>query len=90
MLLSQASTKGIRYQRGEKRFIIYTDGSATAGTLNGGAGMEVTEGDPTNPTTLLTKQQRGAAITSSSDRESGRAIGARAALAITRCRGHLH
>ncbi len=49
------------------RFIIYTDGSATAGTVNGGAGMVVTEGDPANPTTLLTKQQRGAAFTSSYD-----------------------
>ncbi len=27
--------------------------------------MVVTEGDPANPTTLLTKQQRGAAFTSS-------------------------
>ncbi len=45
------------------RFIIYTDGSATAGTLYGGAEMVVTEGDPANPTTLLTKQQRRAAIT---------------------------
>ncbi len=51
------------------RFIIYADGSATAGTLNGGAGMVVTEGDPANPTTLLTKQQRGAAFTSSYDEE---------------------
>ncbi len=50
------------------RFIIYTDDSATAGTLNGGAGMVVTEGDPANPTTLLT-QQRGAVITSSYDEE---------------------
>ncbi len=49
------------------RFIIYTDGSATAGTPRGGAGMVVTEGDPANPTALLTKQQRGAAITSSYD-----------------------
>ncbi len=40
------------------------DGLATARTLSGGAGMVVTEGDPANPTTLLTKQQRGAAITS--------------------------
>ncbi len=39
------------------RFIIYSDGSATARTLNGGAGMVVTEGDLANPTTLLTKQQ---------------------------------
>ncbi len=29
--------------------------------------MVVTEGDPANPTTLLTKQQRGAAITASYD-----------------------
>ncbi len=50
-------------------FIIYINGSATAGTLNGSAGMVVTEGDPANPTTLLTKQQRGAAITSSYDVE---------------------
>ncbi len=51
------------------RFIIYTHGSAKAGTLNGGAGMVVTEGDPANPPTLLTKQERGAAITSSYDEE---------------------
>ncbi len=51
------------------RLIIYTDGSATAGTLKGGAGMVVTEGDPANPTTLLTKQKRGAAFTSSYDEE---------------------
>ncbi len=31
--------------------------------------MVVTEGDPANPTTLFTKQQRGAAITSSYDEE---------------------
>ncbi len=51
------------------RFIIYTDGSATAGTLSGGAATVVTGGDPTNPTTPLTKQQRGAAFTSSYDEE---------------------
>ncbi len=34
-------------------------------TLNGGAGMVVTEGVPANPTTLLTKQQDCAAITTS-------------------------
>ncbi len=31
--------------------------------------MVVTQGDPAKPTTLLTKQQRGAAITSSNDAE---------------------
>ncbi len=49
--------------------MIYTDGSATAGALRGGAGMVVTEGDPANPTNLLTKQRRGAAFTSSYDEE---------------------
>ncbi len=42
---------------------------ATPGTLSGGTGMAVTEGDPANPTTLLTKQQRGSAINSSYDEE---------------------
>ncbi len=51
------------------RFIIYTDGSATAGTLSGGAVVVVTEGDPANPMTLFTKQQRGTTITSSYDEE---------------------
>ncbi len=51
------------------RFIIYTGASATAGTLIGGAGLVVTEGYPANPTKLLTKQQRGAVITSSYDEE---------------------
>ncbi len=51
------------------RFIIYTDGSATAGTISGGASMVVTEGDPANPTTLFTKQQCGAAFTSSYDED---------------------
>ncbi len=51
------------------RFITYTVGSASALTLNGCAGMVVTKGDPVNPTTLLTKQQRGAAFTSSYEKE---------------------
>ncbi len=45
------------------------DGSATAGTISGGAGLVVTEGDPANPTTLLTKQQRRAAITLAGNEE---------------------
>ncbi len=63
--------------------MIYTYGSIRAGTLSGGAGIVVTEGDPANPTTLLMMQQRGAAITSSNDEE-------KAAPAISRSRGHLH
>ncbi len=72
------------------RFIIYIDGSPTGGTPNGGAGMVVTEGDPANPTTLLTKQQRGAAITSSYDEEKAVMRMALEWLAISRSRGHLH
>ncbi len=55
-----------------ERFIIFTDGSATAGTLIGGSGMVATEGDPNNATTLLMKQQLGAAITSSYDEEKAK------------------
>ncbi len=47
------------------RFIICTDGSATGGTLNGCGGKVVSEGEPANPSTLLTKLHRGAVLTSS-------------------------
>ncbi len=57
----------IRYRN--TRFIIYTDASATAGTLIGGAGIVVTEGYPANLMILLTKQQRGAVVTASYDEE---------------------
>ncbi len=60
------------------RFIIYTDGSATAGTLSGGVGMVVTEGDPASYYLIIRR------------RESGHAHGSRVALAISRSRGHLH
>jgi ribonuclease HI len=49
--------------------VVYTDGSATEGTRNGGAGAVVAINDPWNPvvnTTILTK---GAAFTSSYDEE---------------------
>ncbi len=39
---------------------VHIDGSAIVGTLNGGAGIAVAERGPPKPTTLLTKQQRGA------------------------------
>ncbi len=51
------------------RFIIYADGSATAGTLNGGAEIAVTEEDPANPSTLLSKLRRGTHVTWSYDDE---------------------
>ncbi len=53
------------------RCIAYTDGYATAGLLSsGGSGIVATDGGPANPATLLTEQQRGAAITSSYDEQN--------------------
>ena len=43
---------------------IYTDGSATDGTRNGGAGIIITEGDPADPEALETFTIKGAAYTS--------------------------
>ena len=48
---------------------IYTDGSATGGTRNGGAAAVVTRGDPANPEVLQTLQQRGRTQTSSYEEE---------------------
>ncbi len=44
---------------------VYTDGSASAGTKDGGAGVIVTCGDPAAPTILHQSHLRGAALTSS-------------------------
>ncbi len=44
---------------------VYTDGSASAGTKDGGAGVIVTRGDPADPTILHQSHLRGAAFTSS-------------------------
>ncbi len=43
----------------------YTDGSSSAGTKDGGAGVIVTRGDPTDFATLHQNHLRGAAFTSS-------------------------
>ncbi len=44
---------------------VYTDGSASAGTKDGGAGVIVTRGDPAAPTILHQSHLRGVAFTSS-------------------------
>ncbi len=44
---------------------IYTDGSASAGTKDGGAGVIVTRCDPADPTILHQSHLRGEAFTSS-------------------------
>ena len=48
---------------------IYTDGSATAGTLNGGAGVVITTGQPSCPTVINSIKQTGALFTSSYEEE---------------------
>ncbi len=49
----------------DDQLTIYTDGSASAGTKDGGAGVIVTRGDPAAPTILHPSHLRGAAFTSS-------------------------
>ncbi len=44
---------------------IYTDGSTSAGTKDGGAGVIVTRGDPADPTILHQSHVPGTAFTSS-------------------------
>ena len=48
---------------------IFTDGSASAGTTDGGAGVVVTRGDPDSPLIVQKIMVKGAAITSSFDEE---------------------
>jgi ribonuclease HI len=47
------------------RLVIYTDGSAKAGTTKGGAGVVITEGDPETPHTLDKVTVKGARRTAS-------------------------
>ena len=51
------------------QYNIYTDGSATAGVLKGGAGVVITTGDPANPTISDKLLKKGADITCSFDEE---------------------
>ncbi len=48
---------------------IYSDGSASASTKNGGAGVVITTGDPSRPTIVETIQVRGAPLTCSFEEE---------------------
>ena len=47
------------------RLVIYTDGSATAGTTKGGAGVVITDGDPEAPRILDVLKVKGAPRTAS-------------------------
>ena len=60
--LSRARTLNSAYN-------IYTDGSAKAGTSNGGAAAVVTSGDPESPTVVATLLQKGALLTCSYEEE---------------------
>ncbi len=52
-------------RRLDGQLTVYTDGSVSAGTKDGGAGVIVTRGDPADPTILHQCHLRGAAFTSS-------------------------
>ena len=49
--------------------VIYTDGSADAGTRNGGSAMVATRGDPAGPTIITTMKKRGSQLTCSYEEE---------------------
>ena len=51
-------------------FTIYPDGSADAGTMDGGSGVIITTGDPALPTVLQTLTKKGAHFTSSYEEEA--------------------
>ena len=50
-------------------FDIYTDGSASAGTFNGGSGVVITTGDPAEPHVVKTLEKKGAKYTCSYNEE---------------------
>ena len=60
--LSRSRELGAQYN-------IYTDGSASEGVSDGGAGVVVTTGDASNPTVITTIQERGATLTCSYEEE---------------------
>ena len=60
--LSRARAIGSAYN-------IYTDGSASAGTTDGGAAAVITTGDPDSPTIITTLMERGAPLTCSYEEE---------------------
>jgi ribonuclease HI len=48
---------------------VYTDGSATGGTLDGGSAAVVTRGDPEEPVVVVSLSRKGAHFTSSFETE---------------------
>ena len=50
-------------------FNVYTDGSASGGLMDGGAGVVVTRGNPTSPEFVKTMQRKGACFTCSYEEE---------------------
>ena len=62
-----AALDNIRQTNASK--VIYTDGSATAGTRMGGAAFVVTEGDPESPNVLSSVEKKGALYTCSYEEE---------------------
>ena len=50
-------------------FVVYSDGSASAGTKNGGAGVTITRGVAENPTVIKELRVKGAQLTCSYEEE---------------------
>ena len=54
----------------DAEYVLYSDGSASAGVSEGGAGVVVTFGNPEDPVVIDTLTKRGSALTSSYNEES--------------------
>ena len=50
-------------------FVVYSDGFASAGTKNGGAGVAITRGVAKNPTVIKELRVKGAQLTCSYEEE---------------------
>ena len=58
-----------RIREFDSDWVLYTDGSASAGTKDGGAGVVITRGDPAAPNIIHTIKVKGAPRTSSYEEE---------------------
>ncbi len=66
--IAETCLQAIRLLDGQ--LTVYADGSASAGTTDGGAGVIVSRGDPAHPTILYQSHLRGAVFTSSFEEEA--------------------
>ena len=67
-LLRESTLEEIR--REEADYILYSDGSAVGGTLDGGSAVVITKGHPEDPEVLEIRRTKGSPITCSTEEET--------------------